>query len=346
MVVFRCRSFRVLMALLLSWGGIGAVLAQPLRGWCQGEDINKAIWKAWKARQDKVQSLVFAWSRKAHTPKGALALQVNKIGGVAITDANAEPADTTTENPRRLVIDGQNMRFESDESIWNWQTRQYMPKRWVTTWNGFLFKSFCHDLQTDHMQGGIHPHKYHREIDNPDLCVLLMTYRGLTDGMRTVRIEELKSQAKALQENEVRIVLSTGRAGDETYLWVDPARDYVVTRLISKGDFTVQTDAAYRKDNVHGWVPSSWGSICTRNDGRVVWQSRSVVRSYEINDQVPSAEFDIVFPRGTYVIDDVSKTMYQQGWSLLDYWLLFLGVAVVVAGIGLWMWRRRRRALT
>ncbi len=131
-------------------------------------------------------------------------------------------------------------------------------------------------------------------------------------------------------------------------LWLDPSRDFVITRFLSLGKlWHQQIDVEYQRNQVCGWVPARWTFTQTDSKGTTTAYWESVVNEVEIGIPIEPSRFEIVFPPGTKVYGFGKTYVVPQSGllgissALLGFWPALVLIAVSLAAAGLFLWRRR-----
>jgi hypothetical protein len=83
--------------------------------------------------------------------------------------------------------------------------------------------------------------------------------------------------------------------GWKTLLWIEPERDFIVTRITVAFEQRTITDVEidYVQDARWGWVPSRWTVTGRLADGTRRLVSTATVTEYRINDPIPRSVFTI-----------------------------------------------------
>lgn len=99
-------------------------------------------------------------------------------------------------------------------------------------------------------------------------------------------------------------------------VYLDPTREMVPLRITATIDGSrvvgarrMQWDLQYSVDDV-GFVLSGWKSVATNADGDIIHAGTAKVFQWKVNPNLDDATFDIQFPVGTYVEDNVSGEKY------------------------------------
>jgi hypothetical protein len=269
------------------------------------EDVLQAA----QRRQERVRSLHFAWTQRTTDGKGSRTLppqlQRNRSGEVI------PPRDVSYDTHMELWIDGEKMRFAFDDYEWDSKEQACLPCPYVGTFDGKLRKS----LHENGGPGRPYPDGYVQAAERDDdamnlsLLPLLMTYRAADPKMRgehdlsqmTLTGRQMTIAGHVCRELQLQHPASS--LVDQ--LWVDPARDCNILRYVKMVGQRLgyQINVRYSEDPAAGWAPSGWDFVCTLNDGKLQAAGRVEAVEREINLAISPDTFDIVFPRGTSVVD-------------------------------------------
>ncbi len=111
----------------------------------------------------------------------------------------------------------------------------------------------------------------------------------------------------------VRQAPSTG-SPLEVIIWVDPSKDYIPVQYWSKiqGRPVQYVEiSSFARDEVNGWVPEKWTIVRKfGKDGSPRWSDAVGMTAFAINHRVPEDAFEIRFPVGTWVQNNITKEAY------------------------------------
>lgn len=130
-------------------------------------------------------------------------------------------------------------------------------------------------------------------------------------------------------EGRRHVVLQEHNKSAAWSLWVDPARDFVVSRFVLSQDGNLLADGniSYARSNEDGWVPKQWTIVHKDQNGTIKRSITAVVKELAINVPINPHEFELDFPPGTYVADSTRKT---DGGETFQYEVLEDGQTRVV----------------
>jgi hypothetical protein len=166
------------------------------------------------------------------------------------------------------------------------------------------------------LSGFIRKQQLHYDFDNQFISAILVAYRPCDPDMGGVDWAGycVSPKLENIGGRDCLIVRPRMSQEWEKSYWVDPSRDFLVLRVVSarRGYPPSSTlDISYVEDEEHGWVPSGWKLVRTGGSPDRVFEQATVrISHYEINPDVPKAEFQFEFPPDTAVTDHRSGTRY------------------------------------
>jgi hypothetical protein len=118
-------------------------------------------------------------------------------------------------------------------------------------------------------------------------------------------------------EDHKCIVLEQTVQGSKESFWLDPARDFIILRVLRdyRGNAFEQLDISYSADEICGWIPSAWRGLwkLSRDNGMNMTLQESFearVISHELNFLFRAEDFELKFPVDTFVEDQRSGEGY------------------------------------
>ena len=114
--------------------------------------------------------------------------------------------------------------------------------------------------------------------------------------------------SKVIQGRICRALTRVGPDGKESY-WFDPSRGDVVLlyEIAANGVVVLRQEIFYGTDLKYGLIPSRWTTFAYA----LREFSFVTVQNYEINKEWDDNVFDITFPPGTEVRDDLKNRIYR-----------------------------------
>jgi hypothetical protein len=267
-------------------------------------ELLKKIRQAWQDREERTRALVFVYSTKVEV--AALA------GGTDKSPGGRE---------RRiglflLAMRGDRLRTE----YWRVPSEDKLKSLLANLAPGTNSESACVEFgnrtltlypRVKEVDGTTHP-RVEIVARTDQLAytqtgeLLLLDYRSGT-GVLLERFPWDRLRVKVEPGNgtqAARVIMSVN--GHE--LWLDPARDYLVTRLIDYGPNRVETctkECEYEKAPPPiDWIPTKWTITSHTPGGTFLRRDESVVIDWGAgNDRVPNEWFNLDYADGTLIFD-------------------------------------------
>ncbi|MCI0380492.1 MAG: hypothetical protein L0215_23140 [Gemmataceae bacterium] len=290
------------------------LVATPAGG--QSKYSKESIVKAWKERQDKTRSARFNWTEKQTDTRGVIST-FWKLFNPALQET-IPPNDTTYTNMCSLAFEGDKLRYENSSFTWSTKTNRYEPMSYLAVFDGEtckVLRKYDKNAAKPWPQAVIREEKQHVDATVAELQPILMTCRSMTAGMRAWDPEDfILSQQTGVINKKVCLELNRrlAFANLETKLWVDPARDFVIVRVLTLNNNVIwyKIDVEYDQSAEMVWVPKEWEVTFNNPKGNVERTHKSRVTEYSINPTGASPHFDIDFPLGTAVINAKDNSQY------------------------------------
>lgn len=193
-------------------------------------------------------------------------------------------------------------KYSYEGKQWDPNVGRIKDRAYISAHTGTVFKQ----LQLEHglakfpgPMGSIG--RKNADSNNRYLLPLLIHFRPFDQGVADLTDAEYTANAGTIGKTKCAIVRCKG-AGGRFECWVDPARDYLVMRILKKQR---RTDISYVRNKVVGWIPQSWSIRVMHSDGSLRVSKKATVRTNLtlLNSGVKKSDFDIVFPDATYVTD-------------------------------------------
>ena len=326
----------------------------------RGQTLNDQVAKAWKERQDKVQSADFHITTNSYYPKGGY----SDYRPPGDTENKPIPAEDIRATRReKYVLDGTRVRVETDGV--QWSGRDFRPIQQITTLDGKM-KTQLEVGVNPVPRGWLAPENDYFEVKGQNCRPITRCFRGVSQTMRSFMVDDLKPTGTkvAIGGRICEQFIIKRVAGDRTELWLDPAREWVLARevYIHPGKTHTQLDITYEPHPVCGWIPKTWDFRHTKSDTVQVCVDSFSVSEYTINQAIPESTFSLTFPAGTTVLDTREKGTPPKQYVVTDdtvqtldagagrrpWWhygagALAVGLLTLLA-YRVW-WRRRSRAV-
>ena len=232
-------------------------------------------------------------------------------GDMLRTDKQRQAADETFGPPNIMTYDGQVMRWlyrQKDNPV-SGNIQAFHSRSIFFDPKSVLGSQMMLDNATDDPRPGLIWH---------DLAYFFQPQGGVST---VAESEEMVDGRKAL--------VCTHDAEPMFVIWLDPERNYAVLKQVENKIQYVEKDGKYiatglvpdmvieNKDFFDAgggvWMPRREVFRWLNEDGSTWREETTEVEKAEINGAVADSEFKDVFPNGTPVIDNISRTMYTQG---------------------------------
>jgi hypothetical protein len=126
------------------------------------------------------------------------------------------------------------------------------------------------------------------DAQNLDVRAILLAFRPLDSAMGHLLLDRAVTNNGRTFHRGRSIFLLEERhdaSGWKTILWIEPERDFLVSRIIIafEQEWIADIDIDYRQDGRAGWIPSGWRVTEMSADGARRLVSTAAVASYRIN---------------------------------------------------------------
>jgi hypothetical protein len=273
------------------------------------EDVLRAA----RERQERVHSLHFRWKMLTTYGKGSRTLPpaYNPTGEVI------PPHDVTYESTSELWLDGEKMRYLQDYYQWSREKQTMLPWPMLGVNDGKTTKELQEHGTEDkpYPMGWVRAEKRYWMAMSVEGYPLFMTFRACEPRLAVLDLSQMTltgRQAPIDGHLCCELQLKHPGTADLDHLWVDPSRDFAISRHLqtANGKVVSQTDVRFTNDPMAGWVPSAWDVVARFPDGKLQLSEQAQVLEHQINPALDADLFDIVFPRGTVVNDQPENKLY------------------------------------
>jgi hypothetical protein len=263
--------------------------------------------KSWRKRQDAVRTLRFAWTETQTHPVGWI-----PNPRVPERERLAVPALFSDRNrtvSKTLTVDGQKMRYsfevdrkeEPDGAAVKSPTgdNQGLGERrhysYVSVFDGQAGTTRLSAVG-EGLPAVVTRITANVDAQNLDTRPILMALRPLDPVMgHTLLDRAITNLVRIFYKGRSTMLLEEQRdaSGWKTLMWLEPERDFIVTRYIVLFEqrIMVDVDVDYVTDPRAGWVPGAWRVTEKLTDGTKRVLSTAKVTSYAINEPVAAAQF-------------------------------------------------------
>lgn len=341
----------VLFLVATQLAGRGLASSTPEEGPSSPSVSVESIAEAWRNRQQAVKSFHFEWDEKYTLTADAAS---------ALSKGRSNEGAETHETSFFVTMDGDKLRYFQD-SVSGSPKGMVRQKKDVSS-VGEVYKHLFHANDVRKAQGEIQQSgANHSHVDDPTLLPLAMTVRPFSklvtvfDNL-TTRFE-IDPEEQTLVNGRECLRLSespTDGSRERTSLWVDPERDFVITRRTVEfdGHPIVQFDLTEFQQVGDVWIPVGWTINFLKPDGSTFISRVGNVTDYEINQAIDESAFELEFPEGIYVYDARTSSDNRVDLEIREAaaadenrsnWLLVANLVLLVVVLGtLAVWKLRR----
>jgi hypothetical protein len=304
------------MWLLSSFATAAAALAQAELGTpridrSKAVPPKPAVVAAWRQRQDNIKTLRFAWTEEqVHVagwmPNWRLTERDRLSLPRLLTDRGAGGAERRVVVSKSLVLDGTKTRYSFDlerttdfTGLTRFDNRAPRHFTYTSVFDGGTGTSRV--TAASRAPGESVPDVISRgganlDAQSLDTRPILMTFRPLDPVLGHPLLDRaVTNTSRFFYKDRSTMILEEWRdpAGWKMLMWLEPERDFIVTRYIVAFEQNVFTDIEidYVMDQKWGWVPSGWRVTHKLEDGSRRVLSTAKVTSYAINEPVSAREF-------------------------------------------------------
>ncbi len=256
-----------------------------------GQTVHDQIRGAWQARQEKVRTADFRVTCDSLWAKGCMSKSFPELAKNAGGPVPAEDVRATIREV--FILDGARVRLESDGVQWSGE--DFRHKQIITLYDGRIKRQLEVGGARRPLWGKIYKDDDYFEAKGQSSRPMIRCFRALARGFKSFHVDDFKpTGAKAVIGGRAcdQFVIILPNSGRYEF-WLDPARDWVVTReVVQSGDRSrTQLDISYAPDAECGWVPKAWEFRHTFGDQSVFSTQRFTVTSYTINQPIPESQF-------------------------------------------------------
>ncbi len=269
-----------------------------------------------KSRQQQVRTVDCTWSSVTLYPKGPAAYWSE----LAEARQSAEASEATVQDVRRLVIDGDRMRFERRGPMWNLDEGRFEGAEELAVFadgrERLLFAG-RHGVPPRSGSTGARNHGVSAVHNYP----VLMAYRLFDPVFGGPDPEQVELVGNAIWEGQRCVVIEhwdrrrQGAIWDRWWLAEDLGYRVVHWRSMwPDGKVASQVTMQYERDKRGDWRLVSWDlQFGSGPQGEALELTKSKVTRLLLNEPVPPSEFELEFPPGTTVYDGIEDIRYVVG---------------------------------
>jgi hypothetical protein len=261
-------------------GGLALLLVPNARAQEPSPTLD-AIFRVWQERQDRTRWFTFEWEQRIH--RTASAALTGAVGGSGPVAGGSKDFVQTVAQHGELHVDGERFNYQFER-----ESDRLSSVREL--FDGTNTKRLD-EYQSGAPRGSVKSGAQHGQMLDVDVVPMLFTYRPLQSNLSKIYREDcvLTNQRGNVGSREYFIVEQRDRSAPIVYAyWVDPAREYVVVRYVTRveGRERGRTDVDYSHDEVHGWIPTTWNRTFLNEDGALSISKTYRVTDYSINEPI------------------------------------------------------------
>jgi len=262
---------------------------------------------AWQKRQSAVKTFRFIWTEQQTHPQGWLPNPLYpEREWLAIPALLIDRSYTVS---KALAVDGNMMRysFQIDRKEEPDGVRVISPQgankglgerrnySYVSVFDGRMGKTNLVSL-TGSPTAVIRQTITNVDAQNLDTRAVLMALRPLDPVMGHLLVDRaVTNQVRMFYKDKSTFILEEERdpSGWKTLLWIEPDRNFLVSRYIVtfEQEVIVDIDIDYVEDPRWGWIPNGWRVMEKLADGSKRLVAEAKVLSYSINEPIGNEEF-------------------------------------------------------
>ena len=256
--------------------------------------------------QQSVRSVRYKWERQSFYPKNS-----KPLWDLSHKEIGRGPnEDTTVQDQFSVVIDRGKIRMDKKIFSWHANEGRFVPRGMSWCYVDGISKRY----NVEEKVGTIARHdESRRHLANADLSPSICAYRLFDDSLGLARPHEVRLAGRGDYGGHPCLVVEKLFQNGHTYRWAlaeDQGHRPVSFRSItSDGDVVMDVSMQYEPDETIGWRLASWISTYPRERSIL----KAVVSEVRFNEPVSPETFDLEFPPGTKVYDDVGGVKYTKG---------------------------------
>jgi hypothetical protein len=272
--------------------------------------------EAWRRRAQAANSLRFSWTQTERLVKGMLPRFFRHDLGKEDASIPKPPTDTTLTGTFDAVLDGGAIRFEENADVFSAQRNAPYHSHNIRIFanNRFLSRTDKHD--DVHAIGEIQPPARNTAVVRErDIVPLVLFFRILDPqlGRFAAPSVDVEPNPIVVDGHQCRVVRWSRSAALTDDLCVDVERNYIPLRYTQYEDGHVDTQWSITKVSSPSpglFCPSEWEMAKFRGDGRLISQMHGIATRCDVSAEVRPSEFELEFPPGTWVFDNVAQRQY------------------------------------
>lgn len=314
-----------------------------------------AVIRAWSQRQENTRALRFVWDQTL-TVRKAPPIDEDSAERSGPADSAPGPGEmVTVQQTITLTLDRDKLAYAVETEG---ARALSMPPYYKSTYDGKSSRMYAQVESDDPRLGtgtGVIRGEAHAfDTDSIQVRPLLLCYRPLHPALGRIDPADyrLGPERGWVGDASCLIIEHAGDQQPHKFYWVDPDRDFIVLRESEtyRGIDRIRKDIKYERDATHGWVPTGWSFVNLDENGELRETASATVSEYSINAAIPSSEFEIQYPEGTY-LTDARGTPERSEWiggnpqtaarGAASRTVVVILNALVIGALAAWYARRR-----
>ncbi len=266
----------------------------------------KDIAEAWQARERNLGSGRIRWEERTFHPRGSVS------GHMA--DAAIPAEDTTVEANKEYAWDGDRMSYRQQGMTPAIDGNGFVPLESAEVRGGSGgSRMFRQNESVEHPMGTIWNSEALSTRESVELIPILLWARPLNSlgcGIDVARCRILPGMKPVEGRDCVVLRQSRGKGIDEWF--IDVERDFSIVRyeFRDREEPRVRIDLSYAQDEEARWRPIGWRSLMLTAGGAIQADFEATVTEYAIGFKPNPDMFELDFPSGTWVNDQVRGVEY------------------------------------
>ena len=287
---------------------LGSCVGLLVAGNLQAADVPTIAAKLLE-RQKSVRTASFTWRELQTYPKNSIVEDLKGLSG--------PPEDETVEKTTRLLLDSTigAGRYETDGRQWSFIEMGFVPLHLECIVSGEVVKEF--------IAGGAGKHGSIRKIQwgqrggwfMPVSSPCLLSFRAQDPVLGNFDAAKwaVDSVGKDAEGRMTVVIATRSKTESKELLTFLDDGSFPLTRIEHqyRGKTTLLTDIKNVADEKAGCVPDTWVVTLFNGDGSLRFRTEAKMDSYEINPKIAPALFDIEYPAGTRVNDQIRGEVYS-----------------------------------
>jgi hypothetical protein len=272
--------------------------------------------EAWRLRERSTKYLRFSWTQTEMIPKGMFPLSSRLAARKAGKDAAIPPADTLLKGTFGVVFSGGEVRYEEDAEVFSPELNQPYQAHDVRIFSDNRYLACFDKSVVPNSVGQIEPPGRNLAVVRERNLVPLALFFRILDrqyGQFAAENIEIEANSIVIDGHQCRVLRQSISTALTHELCVDVDRNYIPLRYSSyeNGRLVSQCSVIRVSSQTPGlFTPGEWTISRFRPDGQIISEVRGVQKNCEVPAGVSAAEFELDFPAGTWVLDNIARRQY------------------------------------